>query len=118
MKNKPIDARLHGLFDYAFGGVQLMAPTVLGLNLTAIKNYKLIGAGFSTVNALTDTPVGIKPVISLQAHKRIDEVSLISQSFLTLAPFIRNDKRALAFHLLFLGAAITNYLLTDYKDGE
>jgi hypothetical protein len=115
MTNKPVKARLHGILDYAFAGVQLALPAVIGMNATAVKTYQAIGLGFLTANALTDTPVGIHPVISLPTHKKVDAVSLISQSMLTFSPFIRKDPKALSFHLGFLGAAITNYILTDYN---
>lgn len=114
MQNKPIDARAHGILDYVFAGIQLIVPSVIGLSPTAIKAYEAIGLGFLAANALTDTPVGLKPVFSLQDHRKIDEVSLMGQSLLTFSPFIRNDKAVLSFHLGFLGAAIANYLLTDY----
>ncbi|WP_234736328.1 hypothetical protein [Tellurirhabdus bombi] len=115
MTNKPVKAKLHGILDYAFAGVQLTLPAILGINPTAVKTYRAIGLGFLTANALTDTPAGIYPVISLPTHKKVDAASILSQSLLTFAPFIRKDQTALNFHLGFLGAAITNYLLTDYQ---
>ncbi|GAB3335292.1 hypothetical protein GCM10027299_44160 [Larkinella ripae] len=118
MDTKPITPTLHGILDYGFAGVQLAAPSALGLNGQIVKTYQALGAGFLAVNALTDTPVALKRVIPLPDHQKMDAVILTGLSLLTLASFIRKDKRALGFHLGFLGAAITNYLLTDYQAGS
>lgn len=106
---------LHGVIDYLFSGVQLALPANLGLNTTATRTYQALGTGFLVMNALTDTPVGIKPMLSLKAHQRADAALLTGLSLLTVAPFIGNDRRALTFHLGFLATAIAHYMLTDYE---
>jgi hypothetical protein len=116
--NKPIKPALHGIMDYLFSGVQLLVPSLLKLNKKAVKTYAAMGTGFLATNALTDTPVGIKPVISLQTHRQIDAVALASLAMLSVAKPIRKDKKALTFHLFYLAAAITNYVLTDYNTEE
>jgi hypothetical protein len=56
--------------------------------------------------------VALKPAISFKDHQKADAVFLTGLSLLTLANFIRKDKRALGFHLSFLGTAVAHYLLT------
>ena len=118
MMNKPIQARGHGIIDYLFAAVQLGVPSALGLNPRFTKAYALLGTGFLTINALTDTPVGIKRVISLKGHQRADALFLTGLAALTLAGFIRRKPAARSFHLLFLGTAVANYLLTDYDSQQ
>jgi hypothetical protein len=114
MNPKPIYPALHGLIDYVFAGVQLVAPSALGLTKTATKTYQVLGTGFLAVNALTATSVGITPIIPFKEHQKIDAAFLVGQSLLTFAGFIRKDKKTLGFHLGFLATAVANYVLTDY----
>jgi hypothetical protein len=118
MNNKPVTPAMHGIIDYVFSGIQLAAPPLLGLNKTAAGTYMALGAGFLAVNALTDTPVAIKPVLSFETHQKADTGFLAGLALLTAPRFIRNDKRALVFHFSFLAVAVTHYILTDYKAGS
>ena len=116
--NKPLSPTSHSVIDYVFSGVQLAGPSLLKLNTSAARTYQALGAGFTIVNALTDTPAGIKHLIPFKGHQKADLGFLAGTSLLTLASFIRKDKKALAFHLSFLALAAANYLLTDYKSGS
>jgi glycine/D-amino acid oxidase-like deaminating enzyme/nitrite reductase/ring-hydroxylating ferredoxin subunit len=115
MNNKPITPTIHGIADYVLAGIQLAGPSALGLNPQLIRTYQALGVSLVAVNALTDTPVAFKPVISFQAHQKVDAGFLLGLSLLTFSSFIRRDKAALRFHLGFLGAATANFLLTDYR---
>lgn len=114
MNAKPITPYAHGLLDYALSAVELAVPSLLGLNEQARKTYVGIALPFAGVNALTDTPVAITRRLSFKNHGRLDAATLVGLGALTLAPFIRRDRKALAFHLGFLALAVTNFLLTDY----
>lgn len=113
---KPIDAKTHGILNYAFAGIQLIGPSLLGLNKETTAAYRLLGTAFTAVNAVTDTPVGVTNLISLKGHQKADASFLATLSALTLAKMIKNDKKSLAFHLGFLGVAMMNYALTDYDE--
>lgn len=115
MNTKPVAPALHGIIDYVFSGILLAAPSGIGLNEKVTKTYQALGTSFLGINALTDTPVGIKRVISFKGHQMADAAFLAGLSLLTLVPFIRKDKQALGFHLSFLGTALTHYVLTDYE---
>jgi hypothetical protein len=70
MNSKPISPTMHGAMDYALASVLLLAPSALGLSKKAVKSYKTLGINLLTYNALTDFPAGIKPLMSLQTHKK------------------------------------------------
>lgn len=78
MTHQPVTPTAHGLIDYGFGAIQLAAPSALGLNAPTKKAYQLLGIGFLAVNAFTDTPVGIKPVLSFQQHQTMDATFLVA----------------------------------------
>lgn len=115
---KPIKPALHGIIDYVFSAIQLAAPTALGLNLNTVQIYSVLGALFAGSNALTKTPVAVKPIVSFKTHQKMDALFLSGLSILTFTKCIRKDNRALAFHLAFLATAVTHYLLTDYDAAE
>lgn len=89
---------------------------MLKLNSTAVKTFVALGAGFTIVNAITDTPVGIKKTIPFKGHQKADLGFLAGMSLLSFAHFIRKDKKALFFHLGFLAIAVAHYALTDYDE--
>jgi hypothetical protein len=115
MNTKPVTPIVHGIIDYVFSAIQIAGPSIVKLNNTATKTYGALGLGFLAVNALTDTAVGIKPVISFKGHQKADASFLAALALLTLAKPIREDKKALYFHLGFLATAIGHYALTDYN---
>ncbi|HUC80702.1 MAG TPA: hypothetical protein VMR70_07275 [Flavisolibacter sp.] len=112
---KPVSPKAHGIIDYVFSGVQMAAPLLLNLNPATKKTYAALSTGFTIVNALTDTKVGMKRMIPFTGHQKADIGFLAGLGALSFVSFIRNDKSARLFHLAILGLAITNYLLTDYK---
>ena len=112
--NKPLSPTAHSIVDYVFSGIQIAGPSLLHINPKAARTYQALGAGFTLVNALTDTPAGIKHLIPFKGHQKADLGFLVGMSLLSLTSFIRKDKKALGFHLGFLALATANYLLTDY----
>jgi hypothetical protein len=115
---KPITPTIHGILDYALSGVQMLAPGMLGFNKKVVRTYLDLGSGFLGVNALTNTPVGIRRVISMKDHQKSDAAFLTTLTLLTFTKVIEKDQRALAFHFLVLGLSFANYFLTDYNDLE
>lgn len=115
MSDKPINAENHALIDYVFTGVQFVGPLALGLSDEASKTYQALGTGFLAVNALTDTPLGVKRMIPFENHEKADIGFLAGLSILTFSKPIREDKKALCFHLGMLTMAAANYFLTDYR---
>lgn len=66
-------------------------------------------------NALTDTPAGVKPLMSFKTHKKMDIGLMAVSSLLTFTKSIRKDKVALAFHLSVIGLTLASFLLTDFN---
>lgn len=118
MEKKPLKPIHHGIIDYGFAAVQLAGPTLLGLNENTRKLHQLFGLKLLGLNALTDTPAGIKPVLSFEKHQKADLAVLGSMTALTGLKHIRNNRRSLIFHLAFVGLSAAHYLLTDYKAGS
>jgi hypothetical protein len=115
---KPITPTMHCILDYALSGVQMLAPAMFGFNKKVVRTYLDLGSGFLGVNALTNTPVGIRRVISMKDHQKSDAAFLTTLTLLTFTKVIEKDKRALAFHFAMLGLSLANYLLTNYDDLE
>ena len=113
--NKPITTKAHGIIDYAFAGLQIFGPAILGINKTAGHTYEALGTGVLGLNTLTKTSVGLKRVIPLKYHKKTDALILGGMVLLTVTSMIRKDRKALTFHLFSLSLAAANYFLTDYK---
>lgn len=101
--------------DYVLSGIQIAAPSVLAMNSKAGGTYRALGAGYLALNALSDTPVGIRRSISMKSHKKSDMALLAGLSLLTLSNFIRKDKKALRFHLALLAVGLAQFILTDYS---
>lgn len=116
MERKPISPEQHGIIDYVFSGIQLGGPTALGMNKKATRAYQIMGAKFLLVNTFTNTPAGIKKVISFKDHEKLDLAFIAGLSLLTLYKPIRKNRKSLCFHLGFIGTAVANYLLTDYDE--
>ena len=115
---KPLTPVQHGIIDYGFAAIQLAGPTLLGLNKKTRKLHQLFGLKLLGMNALTDTPAGLKPVISLKTHKKADLAVIGSMTALTAMNHISNKRRSLIFHIAIVGLAAAHYLLTDYRSGS
>ena len=105
---------MHGIIDYTFGAALVGVPLLLSINKDATSTYTKIGLAFTVMNALTDTPVGVKRVITLKGHQKADAAYLTGLSLMALSRSIRKEKRTLWFHISFLALGIINYRLTDY----
>ena len=104
--------------DYVISGAEIAAAPLLGLNTKAARTYQALGAGYTLINALTKTPVGVKKLIPLKTHQKGDLGLIAGVALLSFVPFIRKDKRALLFNLGFLAIVSIQYALTDYKAGK
>ncbi len=113
---KMIDAKTHGIIDYAVAGMQLLMPEVLGLNKDAKDTYKITGVSVLLLNSLTDTDVGLKRLIPFRWHKVADAALLTKLSVLTLSGIIRKHPRTLYYHLAVLSLNLAVYSLTDFRE--
>ncbi len=118
MYGKPIGPTAHGVIDYAFVTTQALAPTLFGFHGAA----RTLCYGFSgfqgVVNAVTDTPVGVRPWIPFRVHGQLEPPfvpALLLLPWLTGALRQRNARRYFA---AFFCIAAANYLLTAYQADE
>ena len=112
---KPIDAKMHGMLDYGFAAMNLVAPALLNLPKQTKNIYAGLAGTVAGVNAVTDTPVGIKPMLSLKNHQKADLSFLGTLALLTFTKPIRENKPSLYFHLSVFAMAVTQYVLTDFN---
>jgi hypothetical protein len=112
---KPINAQLHGMLDYGFAAMDLVVPALLNLPTQTKNIYAGLAGTVASVNAVTDTPVGIKPLLSMKDHQKADLSFLGTLALLTIAKPIRQHKPSLYFHLGVMALAVTQYLLTDFN---
>lgn len=115
MKSKPISPRVHGILDYALIGGMLVLPSVLGLSKKVKTWYLAEGLVLLGYAALTDQPVGLKPLIPFRVHAKIDPMNVAGFALQTMARPFREDKKARIFNLAFTALAGITVLLTDWK---
>lgn len=113
---KPIGPTQHGAFDYILGTVQVLAPSALGL--TGVARWLCYGFAANTLitNALTKHPLGIKKVIPLRLHGRLEIPIVPALLLLPWATGAFRQRNARNFFFCFFAAAFANFLLTDYDD--
>jgi len=118
MNSKLIGPTAHGTIDYGFVTLQALAPSLFGLKGTArLLCYAFAGTQ-GVINALTDHPLGIKRVLPLRVHGKLETPfvpALLVLPWLTGALEQRNARR---YFLSFFSIALANYLLTDYNAYE
>lgn len=114
MNRKPIGPTAHGVLDYGLVAAQLAAPSLLDLDHRARTVTYGFAATLAALNALTDTPVGVRRVVTLSLHGRLETPLLPA---LLLVPWLAGAMREPTARRWFVGffcAAAANYLLTDY----
>jgi len=115
MNRKPISPDTHVLLDYGFAAVQALAPAVLGLRGVDQKLCHGFAAAVGLVNGLTDNRFGLKPLIPLRIHGKIEAPFVPA---LVVLPWLAGSlKRPLArkFFMLYFLAAAVSFLLTDFN---
>lgn len=116
MMKKPISPTEHGIAGYVVSGALLALPTLLHFSQPARWTYAGLGTSFLTVEALTMSPAGLKKILPLRLHRKIDIAALAGTALLTATRLVRGDRKALRFHLVLLAVAAANVLLTRYED--
>ncbi len=101
--------------DYAVAGMLATVPATIGLGSAAVRSYAGVAANILSVNSLTDTPVGIRNVMSMKTHRKMDIATLSTLAMMTFAKPFRKDKRAMCFHLGLLALVGTQFMLTDFE---
>lgn len=95
--------------------VQTLAPRLFGLTGAARTLCQAFAASQGILNALTDTPVGLKRAVPLRVHGLL-EVPFVPS--LLLPPWLTGalkQKNARRYFVTFFLVALANFLLTDYN---
>jgi hypothetical protein len=114
MDTPPLSPRTHVALDYVWGATLLTVPHVLGVSRRARAFFALFGALALAVNALTDTPLGVRRIIPLRTHRAID---LATDPFYVLLPLttgIVREPRARALWLAGGAVLAGSVALTDW----
>jgi hypothetical protein len=111
-----INAKTHGVIDYAFAATLLITPSLIGLKNKLL--FGLFGASTAGLAALTKDSLGIKPVLSLKTHRVMDIALLSGIAAAATSKEIRSHKRTLGFTLSLLALGLTTVLLTDWNSSS
>ena len=110
----PIKARAHGLIDYGFAGLTLGLPSVIGLRGSARALPAALGVGQGALNALTDTPVGLRRVASLRDHGWAEVATLPLFALVVWRAGALAEQRERAYFGTLGALLATVYALTDW----
>lgn len=112
---KLLSPKQHGYADYGFAAAMLAVPSFLGMNAAARQVYAALGCNVLAINGATDHGAAIYPLISVEAHRKIDLANIgLLYGLFTVAP-IQKDKKALRFHIALTALATINVLMTLYR---
>jgi hypothetical protein len=118
MYRKPIGPTAHGVIDFAFATLNRLAPTIFGLKGSARAICYGFAATQGILNTLTDTPLGVKKVVPLRMHGKLETPYVPA---ILLLPWIAGafqQRNARLYFGAFIAMAVTNYPLTDYNAYE
>ncbi|WP_136517894.1 hypothetical protein [Cellulomonas telluris] len=115
---KPISPTVHAALDYGVAGALLTVPHVLRMSTRATVFFGAFGTVATVVNALTRTPLGIKPVLSLRAHRTADLVSDPLYVLLPVLTGISKEPKARALWLTSTALLAGSVALTDWDAPE
>lgn len=116
MAPKLLSPTVHAALDYGLGAALMTLPRALGLNRRSTVFFGAFGAVAVVVNALTRTPLGVRPLIPFRTHRTVDLAA--DPVFLTLPLVIdiAREPRARALWLASSALLVGNVLLTDWSE--
>ena len=110
---KAISPRAHGVLDYATAATAAAAAQVFRFSQPAARVARGWAAGYSTLSALTDYPLGVRRAVPFRTHGALDAVMApLIPALPWLLGFAR-DRRARNF---FLGLAAVSAIVTALTD--
>ncbi|RYY47718.1 MAG: hypothetical protein EOO06_11960 [Chitinophagaceae bacterium] len=118
MLPKIISPGIHGFLDYTVAAAMLIVPRTLNFSPRLITLYTAEAMGVIGYSALTNMPLGLKPVLSLETHKKIDIGNVTGFALQQLSKPIRKHPNARAFNLCLTLLAASVICLTDWKDAK
>jgi hypothetical protein len=112
---KPIDARRHGMMDYATVAATAAAPRALGFPRQAETLAYGLAAGYLGLSLLTDYPLSAKRVVPFRGHGAAEVLIGAALPFLPWLAGFAEDRRARNFFLGLTALTAVTALLTDWN---
>lgn len=114
-----VSPRVHGVLDYLFGALFLLAPTWFEFaSRPARTSAYVFGGALLLISLLTRYPLGALRVIPFTVHGGIELVSSIA---LIALPWLLGFDEAIAARNFFIATGVVLFglwLTTDYKAAE
>jgi hypothetical protein len=84
---RPISVRVHGMMDYAYGLLLVLAPWIFEFSSEAAPMGIAVGMGAMALlwSVITDYPLGLAPLLPFRAHLWLD---VIGGMLLTISPWM------------------------------
>jgi hypothetical protein len=100
--SRPLPTRLHGMLDYALGGLLMAAPWLLGFAHGGAETIVpvLLGAAMLGYSICTDYELGVARLIPMRAHLALD---LGGGALLALSPWLFGFDSVVRLPHLWLG---------------
>jgi hypothetical protein len=111
---RPITPAMHGAIDYGMSTVLLAAPWLLRMSRKAALTFNAFGAAQAGVNALTNQPLAVRPLIPYKTHRTIDAVALPAHLAVPLLTGVAREPKARMLWIGALAGMIGVILLTDW----
>jgi hypothetical protein len=115
MKTDLISPKMHALNDYVLSAVLLSVPPAIGLDQQALLMYRGAGLNLLGYNTFSDHSLAVKRMIPLKEHHKMDMANLVGLTLGVFSKPIRQNKKALLFHLGILTLTALNVVLTDWS---
>lgn len=115
---KFVSPRVHGVLDYVFGALYLVAPAWFGFTGTARTSAFVIGGALLLVSLLTRYPLGLVRVIPFPVHGGLEFIGSLA---LIALPWLFGFDDAINARNFFVATGIILFglwLTTDYKAAE
>jgi hypothetical protein len=110
---KPINARVHGVLDYAAVAAFLNAPMVFGFHGTPAAIVYWLAGIHLLMTGFTDFPYGLFKMIPFRVHGGID---LVEGIFLLVAPWLFGFAADAAARNFFIAMAIITLVVVTLTD--
>lgn len=116
---KLVSPRVHGVLDYLFAALFLLAPAWLDFaTRTGRISAFVIGGTILILSLLTRYPLGVLRVVPFPVHGRIEFVASLA---LIALPWLGRFQDAIVARNFFVGTGVVLFglwLVTDYKAAE
>lgn len=115
---KFVSPRVHGVLDYVFGALFLVAPVLFGLTGVPRISAFVVGGALLLVSLLTRYPLGLLRVIPFPVHGGIEFIGSLA---LIALPWLFGFETTVIARNFYVATGIILFALwltTDYKAAE